>query len=252
MPAYQLSPEELLEYLREQVAFLEASAASFDDGFEGEAKRLATVIRVLLHDTRRSTPLLQQLSLKDTIRYLDTAEPINPRNLLPTPGLVVMRVESGRGANYVAPLRDRPVAHGPSAKQFEPWWTDAVTKDSDSALFTRRDYVLTLSNKEGGAHVDPKLNAAYAALSRNNSLGFQYFDDSLAEGKPLENNPALASVRQIAHEVILSLRGQLTPLLDPNAEAAAVDLPAGLLADIGRNTPCPCGSGLKAKKCHLR
>jgi len=42
---------ELLDYLREQITFLRNSIDSYDKGFEGEAKRLATTIRVLVHDT---------------------------------------------------------------------------------------------------------------------------------------------------------------------------------------------------------
>jgi hypothetical protein len=44
--------DRLIGYLREQVEFLRASAASYDAGFEGEARRLALTVRVLVHDTR--------------------------------------------------------------------------------------------------------------------------------------------------------------------------------------------------------
>jgi preprotein translocase subunit SecA len=34
------------------------------------------------------------------------------------------------------------------------------------------------------------------------------------------------------------------------APAAAVPLPAGAVPRVGRNDPCPCGSGKKYKQCH--
>ena len=52
------STEELEELLHEQLAFLESSAAAFDAGMDGEAKRLAVALRVLLHDTKNSHSLL--------------------------------------------------------------------------------------------------------------------------------------------------------------------------------------------------
>ncbi len=55
---------ELEAHLKEQIAFLKASAQSYDKGFLGEAKRLAVTVRVLIHDTVASPSLLRQLDLK--------------------------------------------------------------------------------------------------------------------------------------------------------------------------------------------
>jgi len=63
---------ELRQHLDDQLGFLEQSSASFDRGYEGEAKRLAVSIRVLLHDKGQSKSLLGQLGLKD-IFYWDTS-----------------------------------------------------------------------------------------------------------------------------------------------------------------------------------
>ncbi|PKM42871.1 MAG: hypothetical protein CVV03_09425 [Firmicutes bacterium HGW-Firmicutes-8] len=53
-----LTVQELEEHLREQLEFLELSAESYDRGKDGEAKRLASTIRVLVHETRSSHSLL--------------------------------------------------------------------------------------------------------------------------------------------------------------------------------------------------
>jgi hypothetical protein len=70
--SYELSQAELEQHLGEKASFLRASAQAFDAGFEAEAKRLATSIRILVHDTRNSRSLIDQLGLKDGIRFEDT------------------------------------------------------------------------------------------------------------------------------------------------------------------------------------
>lgn len=234
------------------MGFLDRSAALFDQGHEDEAIRLAQIMRVLLHDTAASHSLLGQLGVKETLSYLDTSEPIHPLNLLPTMGLVEARVfesDSGLVGKYAAPLGGDPepvsstallhiraafAAEGPPPadlpgpppysrqKPFAEWWNDPVTKDSQKALFARRNYVLAGANQEGGAHVNPALDAEWAGLTRNNTLnmrvtagGFQVAVGPIAAGDITVDmgNPALASIRQIAYELDQTVRGQLAHLL---------------------------------------
>jgi hypothetical protein len=60
--AYTQTDDELREHLRDSVEFLAASSAAYDAGAEGEAKRIATTIRVLVHDTNSSKSLLEAVS----------------------------------------------------------------------------------------------------------------------------------------------------------------------------------------------
>jgi hypothetical protein len=209
--AYQLTRDELVERLREQLRFLESSAQSFDQGYEDEAARLALSIRVLLHDTPNSKSLLGLLGEKQNLKFLDTAGTINPNNLLSTAGFVMMRV-GPEGVRYLPNLDDLPPPRmNKLPKPFAPWWNDPVTKDQNGTLFSRRDYVLALANKGGGGHVDPSLNQDWADLTRDNSLGwFSFTGDGAAT--PV-GNPAPASVRQIAHEVDRTIRDQVSHLL---------------------------------------
>lgn len=195
----------LLELLRENVSFLKASAASFDAGCEAEAKRLAVTLRVLMHDTASSSSLLEQLGLKSQLMFTDTAARIIPTNLLPeAPGLVLMRVAVGGSATYVAPLDEVPLPpsriHPPA--RFQDWWTLEFARDSERTLWCRKKLVLTMANKEGGAHVDPNLNAAYERLANHNGFGFSYATNATSSFLPFEGNAAAASVRQIAHEFL--------------------------------------------------
>lgn len=201
------SEAELLSHLKEQLAFLRASAASFDSGFEGEAKRLATVIRVLVHDTVRSRALLSQLGLLGVVRFVDTAVPINPRNLLPTEGLVMLRVVAGEASSavYIPPLGDGPPERYGRTRTFNAWWTTPVTKLRDGRLLSRRDYVLPVANSEGGAHVDPKITPMFDEFLRRNPFGWEWEMEG-GPAHPVAGNAALAAVRQIAYEVEETLR----------------------------------------------
>jgi hypothetical protein len=87
---------------------------------------------------------------------------------------------------------------------FRLWWdSNIIFKDSRGETFTRRTIVLAVANQDGGSHVDPELDAEYAGLSKENSLGwtFRIADKEVA----WPNNPVPASVRQIAHETLVTL-----------------------------------------------
>src|SRR4051794_38541440 len=69
---YAQTREDLERLLREQVTFLRRSAEAYDAGDEAEAKRLATHVRVLVHDTESSHSLLGLLGVKEQLGYEDT------------------------------------------------------------------------------------------------------------------------------------------------------------------------------------
>jgi hypothetical protein len=207
----------LESHLREQHQFLVRSSAAFDQGFEAEAKRLATVIRVLLHDTSSSTSLLSQLHVKKTLKYVDTALPFNPNNLLPTGGLTVMRLQSPQASgDYVAPLDELAPPRQKRPKEFDAWWNDPILKDAQGSIFSRKKLVLEVANSDGGAHVDPALNAAYEALARHNSFGWVI--STSAGPQPFTNSPILPSIRQIAYEVERTITTNLGRMLSDNGK----------------------------------
>jgi len=75
----ELTNIELQEHLNEQLEFIERSAISFDNGFEGEIKRLAVSVRVLIHDTAKSTSLLTLIGQKN-VDFVDTSIPFDENN----------------------------------------------------------------------------------------------------------------------------------------------------------------------------
>lgn len=197
---HQVTPEELRAHLGEQMEFIKASSRSFDDGFLGEGKRLATTIRVLVHDTGQSKSLLGLLSVKQSLLFMDTAPRLNRANLAPTWGLPMMEVGNRTASRFFAPLGVLPPSRIHPPKLFDAWWGDPVTKDQEGREFCRKDFVMTVANKEGGAHIDPVLSPRWMALTRHNSLGVNYV---LSEGerREVEGDLALQSVRQIAYEI---------------------------------------------------
>jgi hypothetical protein len=70
--------------------------------------------------------------------------------------------------------------------------------------------VLGLAHTDGGAHVDPELEEAYAELSRDNSLGLTFYQND--ERLP-DTSPVPANVRQIAFEVEKTILEQLEDVL---------------------------------------
>jgi hypothetical protein len=220
MSKYRLTKEDLTNHLREQIDFMIASAIQFDNGFEGEAKRLSIAIRILVHDTSRCSALLTQLN-KMNILFYDSASVFNPRNLATSNCLTVMRAtlgeKKGSGGDYIAPLDDLAAVKNEDRKvSFDRWWRrNIIYRDNSGSLFTRRDLVLNVADKEGGAHVDPELDQAYANLAKFNSLGWKVYVQG--EEKDFANSPVLPSIRQIAHEILKTLKdGTLDLFTDKN------------------------------------
>lgn len=201
----------LITKLEESQRFLQLSAEAFDDGFEAEAHRLATTVRVLLHDHGSSQSLLGLLGVKESTLYVDTHMPAVPEDQFPT-GLTMMAFGGGRGFHWKAPLDDartNPRRNRPAAK-FEQWWngTEVMVNPQTREPWTRWRIVRELSNKEGGAHVDPKLTRAYEDLA---DMGWVLTTPSGSQ--PFTDTPALASMRQIAYEVNRTLDESVWPQL---------------------------------------
>jgi hypothetical protein len=204
--AAQRRPE-LEQHLREQIDLLRLHGDLFDSGRRVAALPLAAELRVLLHDTSRSHSVCELLGIKSSLRFRDTAEHINPQNLISNPGLVLMKMTSGIGVEWIAPLgMERPHGRHPDLG-FRAWWTGDVIKDMAGHTWSRKDFVLHLANKKGGAHVDPLVtDEAIEALENDNTLGWSY-PDPISRKTMMMAGPIPPSIRQIAFEVVETLNG---------------------------------------------
>lgn len=248
---YRQSEEELQEHLRDTLQAVELSACAFDDGHDGEAKRLAAAIRVLVYDTRNSRSLLGQLGLK-AIPFYDTSILRHPKSIMTYNGITATDLTS-QGATYVAPLDELPPDNPPKRVSFAQWWNGVIFVDQGGRETTRGDLILAVANKDGGSHVDPVLDEKYANLSRRNALAWHF---SGPRGDVPLKSPERAAVRQIAHEVLKSINPAM-PIVKPKVRGvlfmgagATVEEKLPIVPKVGRNEPCPCRSGKKYKRCH--
>lgn len=199
---------ELEAKLAEQLVLLKEVGRLYDEVTPAAALPLATCLRVLLHDTAKSHALLEQVGALTSTLFADTAMPIDPRNLLPAHnGLVVLQVQRGSGGSYV-PRCVADAAWDNPPLRFSTWWSAVVLRDAQRRTWVRRDVVLALANKEGGAHLDPSQPEEIKALERENSMGWVYIEGD--EQSPFLNSPLPATVRQIAHEVLVTLQSPET------------------------------------------
>ena len=207
---------ELRSHLQEQLEFIIRSCAEYDRGCTAEAKRIAAVIRLMLHDTNNSHSLFSQLNLK-TISFLDTAIPIAKGEKKTTLAFLQTKITVNEDLTLTGkhhPLLGHRPDGWPRAKKctFSDWWKKIVLTDMHGARFSRRMLVMAVANTDGGAHVDPTIDATYAALSRQNSIGYAV---GVSEDIQPIDKVELACIRQIAYEVITSISDR-HPELMPN------------------------------------
>lgn len=224
---FHQTQEELQQHYEEQLRFLRSSSIAYDSGDESEAKRLAVHIRILVHDTHSSHSLLGQLGLKESLLFYDTVSGVFEQNLASSFGLVIAQLSSDSESRFIAPLEEHEDSAAIRWVPFEEWWHETVFIDQERNHISRKELLLAVADQDGGAHVDPKINEVYAKLTRGHSLGWSY--ETRGETGPLRHE-ATASIRQMAFEVIKTLEDRH-------------------FSPVGRNDPCPCGSGKKYKKC---
>ena len=271
----QRTTAELESFLNEQIGFLRLSADAYDDGVHAEAKRLASTLRTLLHQTGMSKALLGQLGMLNTLQFFSSASATHSDNLLPELGLI--GISSGSG-NYQALLDDVPPPAQNRRLSFVDWWNEVVFRHGvkNADVMTRKRLVLSAANKEGGSHVD-EAEPEYEQL---NGDRLRWFSGVAGSEPALVKGAPAAALRQIAHEVLRSL----VPGYSKSARfprglvVSGVQVFQGALSDDeifakfrqmaparfappsvrmppppkpqGRNEKCACGSGRKFKACH--
>lgn len=195
---YKQSFEELRNQWETQIKFLVRSCEYYDKGDFDEAKRIATSLRILFHNTKKSKSLLNQLNLTHNLVFWSSSSLYTPSNLVSSWTLLL--ISFNRNEVLFKPIL-LDVIGRTFYLNFEDWWNEIIFDDK-SYFLCRRDIVLSIANQDGGAHVDPTLDEPYANLAKKNSLGVNYFNETHSQP---HNNPAYASIRQIACEVLKSI-----------------------------------------------
>jgi hypothetical protein len=201
------SKEDLEGHLSEQICFLQAISKLYDSGHQSTAKHLAVALRVLLYDhPPNSVSLFGQLGIKG-ILFLDTSPDYIPaRRFVSHYGLVTAQFSFGPNseARFIPKCSiPPPPNYQEKMLAFEKWWSKVVLVDNKGHEFSRRDIVLALSDKLGGAHVDPLIPEQFSRLIKRNSMGLEM----KIQGAVIPvSDVELASGRQISHEVIETIK----------------------------------------------
>lgn len=175
----------------------------YDSGEWHEAKRIASTLRTLMHDTDKSESLLKQLNIKERLKWVNGGAGVDPNNLLPsTSSLTTIGPDLRNPANgmtfHPRPLDMMLLPGRITELSFSEWWNMQVVKDVENRFFSRRQLVLLLAHKDGGSHVG-KLTNNERALKSGKHFGWQLQTES--GPVPLELAPVPPSVRTIAMEV---------------------------------------------------
>lgn len=233
MKKYSLTKNDFILHLWEQLYFLDSSLTNFSKykivnsldnkalglpfdfnlPTEIEAKRIATSIRVLIHDKNKSESLLKHLNIKSKIRFVDSAAP-NDGRLHSMTGMTGVRGSKNDGyfglvakINNQGQLNSVPlfIQHLKEWYQsyqkidFNTWWDNLIIEVAGQS-FSRKDIVLMIADKDGGAHVDKIVSEEYIT-TKNSSIELNILGTKIA----LERNVVFATVAQIGWELLNSI-----------------------------------------------
>lgn len=191
--------------LEEQLRFINRSSEFFDNGIEEEAIRIATALRVIFHNRGSSKSLIHQLGL-EKIPMLSSSK-----------GHRDWQDYLGQIINFTSP---NPISMIPllgnkfKKTTYELWWQKETVFRHQGDNYTRSKIVRSMANKDGGAHVDPKLEQYYEVLcSGRFAAGIAGDFEFGGNPPPFEqgvtiypSNAHLALLRQFAHETLHSLK----------------------------------------------
>jgi len=199
--------DDFRRHLRKQLSFLERSCASYDAGYTDEAIRIATIIRVLIHDTAHSTSLLRHLGaigitlLSTCPDKDDQFADLSSYQACSFRGLGIMKVMPGKGAELVPGLGEKDYQ---TMVGVQKWWNQIVWVLDRQTKLTRKSIVLTAANKDGGAHVDLALTREYELLSFDGAAGVYSGKADGVEFQGEIQSAHLISLRQMGYELLHS------------------------------------------------
>src|SRR5216683_3313609 len=166
--------EKVLVMLREQMDLLRTSLRAFYEGNFAESLRIATTIRILVHESGMSKPLLKQARPDGlALQIQDICEARPGEEEVEEVFNFAVGVRMGPGPT-VAPAVDLGSSHY-TLNSIGAWWNRTVLSfpsNGTQMIYTRKKVVLILANTEGGAHVDPDEDADYVKLLTDQPLTF--------------------------------------------------------------------------------
>ncbi|HGF7511452.1 TPA: hypothetical protein AB5A35_003429 [Vibrio cholerae] len=201
----------LEEKYEEFLDLLRCLGESYDaSGKEILSLSISTAIRVLVHDTKSSTSLLAHLNRKERLFLSTNNESQNESVHLGLVRRINVGVCDGKGgeAKYW-PLCDERYFASPDSQsyvEFETWWSKEEIFRSPKASLTRKDLVLAIANKDGGAHFDKEVTSNYDDFRKKWSGGSCLVGINSGIKRGYDNIPTLPAIRQIAYELLTTLQ----------------------------------------------
>jgi hypothetical protein len=211
--------ERLRKQFDKQMVFLRTSCRLYDEGEQDEAIRIATAIRVLVHDTKNSISILSHLNA--TKININASPAANPDSVIYWSHLTEfeLKIQNDGKGNAYHEARQLPIGIEGLCRSIplDVWWNEPIMKTLEGT-YTRRDIVLWATNKDGGAHVDATMPALYTSLVDGRVASgpapeipgyIGFFIDIYMGGKPASEAKVLANahysdLRQMATELMTS------------------------------------------------
>lgn len=227
--------ERTINGFNELLLDLTEDCITFDNNQERKAKDIAGRIRTLLKDGpgRNSLSILTQLGRKEILyfdsaipytqspgfSYFDIEVPISNSVILTSGvymGLVYKKAHEVSGMltfSFLPLFRREHYKAEIREISFTQWWDQIIYEDPHlNYKLSRKDLILSISEKDGYAHFDPKLSLEYEKFLKSDSLKFVINGEQINFG----NNPAKYSIRQIGFEVIETINKHLKDIIRIN------------------------------------
>jgi hypothetical protein len=205
----------------EYLSLLEILCGHFDNnGEEILALPISTSIRVLVHDTSCSTSLLKHLNRK-CIKFLSTnSKSENSKIHLGLVRRINVGVKNGAGgeAKYWPLCNETyfPMPEYRTLIEFNTWWSEEKIFVSSESSLTRKDLILAVANKDGGAHFDTNIQKKYDDFRHSWSGGSTLVGISSGKKRGYDNIPTYPAIRQIGYELLATLRPTMPELVGHN------------------------------------
>lgn len=164
-----------LKALEDQRHLLRDAISGMSGGDLTRALNVATAIRVLVHETGNSKPLLQ--SIQSNYRALRIPLRLPPPPAVCPPGINAITfycpISAAVSTSGVVSLIATIDAKDYKESTLGEWWGDACMLLPGIGRVMRKELVLGLANKEGGAHVDERMPAKYRLLMESKFINFK-------------------------------------------------------------------------------
>jgi hypothetical protein len=212
-----MSGVDFVQQLDKQLRYIATSCREFDDGNHDEAIRIATSLRVIFHQTGKSTSLLTHLSATYTRIRTSVFKPPYPQDWFSPLASIKTKVHVDKNRvktppdasplEVVSPPTYRPLINKVPFKRYisaPDWWGSEPAMIFHKKKITRKDIVLWAANKDGGAHVDDTLPADYIHINNCIQIGVNMSGADSHRVTITAKDAHFAALRQMGFEVLES------------------------------------------------